>query len=306
MAVNGYNFNVATRGGTNLAHLNVASILGAHKFDMLRKQVEGSGLDVFCASETWLKEDTNSGLLTIKGYNHTRLDRLWRETSQSKEVKKGGGLICYVSNKVVMNDFRYAHLNSSSRDLEMQWVSLEFKNMRKIVIINVYRPPQGDYKNACKSIHNAIKEADLKDNAEIFLMGDFNINLFDKKSPMVRELESTTAFWGLKALISDSTRMGNVQGTLKGSCIDNIFSNSEVISEAQVLDWNFSDHLVVMAKRKRASVERGKVEFKGRSYRNYVKEDLQSALINDNWDDFYNTRDSEQCWNFLENRIRSY
>ena len=41
------------RGGLNIAHLNVASILGAKKFEMLSKQVELSHFQVFCASETW-------------------------------------------------------------------------------------------------------------------------------------------------------------------------------------------------------------------------------------------------------------
>ena len=40
--------------GLKIAHLNVASILGAHKFEMMKVQVKDSNLDVFCASETWL------------------------------------------------------------------------------------------------------------------------------------------------------------------------------------------------------------------------------------------------------------
>ena len=40
--------------GLNMAHLNVASIRGAHKFEMLRLQLEQSTLHVFCASQSWL------------------------------------------------------------------------------------------------------------------------------------------------------------------------------------------------------------------------------------------------------------
>ena len=53
---------------------------------------------------------------------------------------------------------------------------------------------------------------------------------------MVKELESTTSFWGLKAHINGNTRLVIVEGRIKGSCIDNIFSNSEGISEARVLE----------------------------------------------------------------------
>ena len=140
--------NTPTVGGINVAHLNVASILGAHKFEMLKKQVESSELDVFCLSETWLKEEVHNGLVTIDGYNHARLDRQWKDDPQNAEAKRGGGLICYVCCKVEMNEYRYAHLNGSCRDLGMQWISLEILNLRRIVLTNVYRPPQGDYKAA--------------------------------------------------------------------------------------------------------------------------------------------------------------
>ena len=82
-----------------------------------------------------------------------------------------------------MSEFRYSHLNQSNKDLEMEWIMLDIKNMRKVlmVLINVYIPPQGSYKTACKQLLDAIKGADLKENAEIFLLGDFNINLKDNK-----------------------------------------------------------------------------------------------------------------------------
>ena len=123
---------------------------------------------------------------------------------------------------------------------------------------------------------------------------------------MTKELESTATFWGLKALIADSTILGNNLENIKGSCIDNISSNSEVIPEARVLDWNFSDHLAVMVKRKRVRTNSEKVEFKGRSYRNYSREELQGSLINDNWEQFYNSRDPILCSDILEDRIRAY
>ena len=205
-----------------------------------------------------------------------------------------------------MNEFRYEDLNCSCRDLEMQWVSLEAKNMRRVVIINIYRPPQGDYKKACKLIHEAIKNANLKDNVEIFLMGDFNINWRDKKSLATRELESTVTIWGLKPQITSSTRLGLLNGIVKSSCIDNIFTNSGDILLTKILDWNFSDHLLVAVKRKRVKVRAKKVAFKGRSYRNYVREDLQEELVRMNWEQYFESQDPVLCWEIMENRIRDY
>ena len=48
--------------------------------------------------------------------------------------------------------------------------------------------------------------------------------------------------------------MGTEEGNVKGSCTDNIYTSSDAVEGSGVLDWNFSDHLVVMAKRKRKKV----------------------------------------------------
>ena len=137
-------------------------------------------------------------------------------------------------------------------------------------------------------------------------MGDFNINWQDKKSPATRELGTTVSIWGLKPQISGSTRLGLMNGVIKSSCIDNIFTNSGDIIQTKVLDWNFSDHLLVAVKRKRIKVKAKKVSFKGRSYRNYIKEDLQEELARANWEEFYESRDPVLCWEVIENRIRGF
>ena len=291
--------------GLKIAHLNVASILGAHKFEMMKIQVEKSNLDVFCASETWLNPGIPDNLIGIQGFNVARLDRERKNNPGDANVKKGGGLICYTKHSITMNEFRYACLNQSNQDLEMQWVSLDMKKMRKIILINVYRPPQGDYKAACKLIHEAIGKADLKDNVEIFLLGDFNINFRNKTLPSTRELTNIAENWGLKQLITENTRFGVNEEHLKGSCIDNIFSNSDQIAESRVLDWNFSDHLVVAVRRKKAALSQTKVEFKGRSYKSYSREDFHE-LVNSNWDRFYESLDPSHCWDIMLSRIRSY
>ena len=146
----------------------------------------------------------------------------------------------------------------------------------------------------------------MKDNVEVFLMGDFNINWKDKKSPMVKELDLTTSLWGLKAMFRDDTRIGVSMGEVKGSCIDNIFTNSEFILKARILNWNYSDHLVVAVKRKRQRVTLEKVEFEGRSYKNYVREELQRGLVQEDWRLFYEARDPSECWEILEVKLRGY
>ena len=88
---------------------------------------------------------------------------------------------------------------------------------------------------------------------------------------------------------------------LRSSCIDNIFTNSGEIHMLKILDWNISDYLVVAIKRKRVRIKGNKVELKGRSYRNYVRETRQEELVICDWDAFFETRDPSISFNRLSN-----
>ena len=119
----------------------------------------------------------------------------------------------------------------------MQWIALDLKNVRPMVVINVYRPPQGDYKTCCKLITEAFMTANLKDNTEIYLMGDFNIDFEGRKSPAVRELEFTTKSLNLTQLITSPTRYYFREGNRRHSKLDLIFSNSEFVNAARVVEY---------------------------------------------------------------------
>ena len=119
----------------------MASILGAKKFVMMQQQVKLGELHVFGVSKYWLNDRVPTDLVSIEGFNVARLDRSWREKPGDQSAKRGGGLLCYDREHLVMNEFRFEHLNESTKDLEMQWVLLEIKEMRNLVMINIYRQP---------------------------------------------------------------------------------------------------------------------------------------------------------------------
>ena len=71
------------------------------------------------------------------------------------------------------------------------------------------------------------------------------------------------------------------------------------------MDVNLSDRLAIFCSRKKTKEVIEKVDFKGRSYRNYIKEDFQYGLINSYWNDFYTSTDPNICWDIMETIIRS-
>ena len=89
----------------------------------------------------------------------------------------------------------------------------------------------------------------------------------------------------------------------KESCIDNIYSNSDVIRNSGTLDWNFSDHQAVFVNRKKTFEKLSKKKFKGRSYKNYNKETFQDILRNFSWNEFFIEEDPDVCWSIFINRI---
>ena len=194
-------------------------------------------------------------------------------------------------------------MNVSCKDLEMQWISVTPKNIRPLLIVNVYRPPQGDYKKCCELLVEAFGKADLKDNTEIYIMGDFNIDYTDTKSPPTKELSFTMKALGLTQVIKSPTRTQFRNGVEKSSLLDMIFTNSDYVKTASTLNLNLSDHLAVLVTRKKVWVKSKKVNFKGRSYKNYNKEAFQDRLSELNWDNFYRLDNPNILWDAIRKAI---
>ena len=301
------NGNLRMERGLHIAHLNVRSLVGGHKLDMLKHQIKESGIKIFTMSETWLTEAIPNKVIEIDGFETVRLDRSWRDGNEREkgDPKRGGGLACYIDKDYKYSEAMYKHLNVSCKDLEMLWVRLLIDNVRPIVIVTVYRPPQGSYLSCCEKINEAFDRADLKDNTDIFLLGDFNINYNDKTSPAYKELDFTTKSLGLRQLISSPTRTMHREGILTETTIDLLFTNSDQISDRGCLDLNISDHLGIWTTRRKLPVKANKINFKGRSYRRYDKQVFQESVKNANWEEFYNNNNPNLLWEFMYNIILS-
>ena len=286
--------------GLHFVHLNVRSIQSKGKFENLKIEILKSNAHIITLSETWLSKNIDSKLLHIPGFNFFRVDRNWSENGKS--TKKGGGLGIYIKEGIDYNDLKFSDNNMSTSDIEMQWVEIKIRNMRKIILINVYRPPGGTYKSFCESIYKSISNSSIKDNSDIFIMGDMNIDILDVNSPQKKELDNTMKKIGLMNINKSFTR----HSKNKNSCIDLIFSNSDCIESHGLLDWNISDHMGIFLTRKKKKMINKKTNFEGRSYKNYIKEDFQWSLINEKWNQFYLLDDVNEAWLYMKSIITKH
>ena len=124
---------------------------------------------MFSLSETWLHDKFDTFMVNIKGYNAFRQDR----NSFNSGKKRGGGLITYI--KDTLDVYVQEANNTSTKDLEVQWLRIARHNSKNILLANVYRPPTGKLNLAIKTLDKDIKS--LKNpNEEMIILGDFNVD----------------------------------------------------------------------------------------------------------------------------------
>ena len=132
-------------------------------------------------SETWLTDNIPDSMLYVPGYHLIRLDRRW--LNLRGQVKKGGGVCCYINNDLKFSYLELNELNCSNQNGEILHVIIEQPFIKKCIIINVYRPPQGNVDLFTEKIIDNITDLNIKyPNAEIILLGDFNLNTLTKNS----------------------------------------------------------------------------------------------------------------------------
>ena len=264
--------DVCMAKGMHLAHLNIRSLV--NKWEIFKTQFIESNLHFIGLSETWLNEKIPSDILKLSDeYTLIRNDRNWTEEGANMP-KKGGGVAIYVRNNLKFSETNFKHLNSNSKDIESQWITISLPNSKPLLIGNIYRPPQGNVDAFIQVLENVLNEID-SNKFELYMMGDVNIDMLDKLGEAYRKITTFTKSMGLCQLIKNPTRYS----TARNSLLDICFTNSDYIQRSGVCDINLSDHQMILITRKKVKVPKKKCTFTGRSYRNYSKIDFQAEIV---------------------------
>ena len=161
--------------------------------------------------------------------------------------------------------------------------------------------PQGNIDNFIEKVLNNITYLNNKyPNAEIIMLGDFNLNLIDKNSDDARHVKWIEQATGLKQYNDGITRYSN-----NNSCIDLLFTNMINNFSVNILDLNISDHQFIHINRAHVPKEKSKLEFISRSYKNYDQNVLQNNLLAKNWNVLYTNNDVNQTWDIMLTNIMS-
>ena len=237
-------------------------------------------------------------MIDINGYTILRQDRSWGQVG-NLGPKKGGGVCVYIKNNYNYSDSKLSWLNRSDNNIEIQWILLKPSNQRNIVIANLYRPPQRNIKVFLETL-TMLNEVDT-DKQDVFLIGDVNIDYNSNDDVHTKTLKDFIRSNGLTQLISVSTRCTEN----RKSCLDMIITNSDLIAISGVIDVNVSDHDMVFATRKKITSPTEKIEFSGRSYRNYDPARFKQLIRESNWDLFDHANDPDSAWRCMLQNIRT-
>ena len=140
-------------------------------------------------------------------------------------------------------------------------------------------------------LEGCLEDFDLP-NKDVYIFGDINIDVLDKKHDSTKKLTELLSQTGLTNYIREPTRF-----TIgRNSCLDHIYSNSTKVFTSGVLDVNISDHEMVYIVHKKLKSSNVSGDFKGRSYRNHNRERFVNDLTHQDWGRFFETTDPNQLW----------
>ena len=231
-------------------------------------------------SESKLDDSVFDNEISIEGYKLLRADR----------TRNGGGVACYIKSEL-----GYNHRKDFSTDIENIFFDILLPNSKPILVGIIYRPP--DQSGFLGKLTEAIKNTEKFDEQEVYILGDFNINLLSKETLCMRKPIYYTEFWslhGLRQSIAGPTRITESTSTL----LDHILTNSvDRVSQSGILEIGLSDHMLTYCTRKitrKKHFEHKYIQI--RSLKNYTQENYIQALKETNFPDYSNFNSVDEAY----------
>ena len=212
--------------GLNIGHVNVYH-LGNKTHDICRL-LDDNGLHVLGLTETRLNLQPDEQI-AISGYTFFRKD---------KEKTGQHGLGIYISDNVLNYIIRRKDLESEN----METIWIEFRKCPKdtpLLISFMYRNGASDFTWYDDFFSMMINAYNKHPNANILLLGDFNLDLLKPHIPW----HSTFSQFGLKQLVDKPTRIAKKGDSISSTLLDHIYSNdSNRVSNLNLSKIRISDH----------------------------------------------------------------
>ncbi|KAI5704998.1 hypothetical protein M8J75_010946 [Diaphorina citri] len=232
-------------------------------------------VEMLCMSETRLSE-TEMKNINLEGFSLM--------SCYKRDTMEGGGVAIFVRDSL-LSDFEELKLKTQPCDLHFEFCAVENKKSNSVFIC-VYRSnnPRSNLMTFLEKLDMLLGEVHTRN---IFLMGDFNINIL-VLSPVTAEFTGILNSFNLVPLINAHTRVTDSSAT----CIDNIFTNvctDTDISRPLNLKSGLSDHHCQLVTIVLSEPPPKIKKFQSRSFTLENKARFSEKLLDENWAEVYNT-----------------
>ena len=287
--------NVFRSKGIHLIHLNVNSLLP--KIDEIRYIAERTKAAVIGKSESKLDESIFQSEIQIDNYDLLRCDR----------NRNGGGVACYIRS-----DISYVQKDFFPNVIENIFFEILLPKTSPITVSIMYRPPSQT--NFLEILNMTFEKVDV-DKKEIYILGDFNINMYHNNRYIVRDGNTISSKFlshdiknyhqfctmhGLKQLIQSPTRVTCSTSTL----IDHILTSAPSrVSQKGVINVGVSDHQLIFCTRKISRIKTGGDHkyLNFRSLKNYTADYYKETLKQVDFPNYENFGDVNEAYsNFFQ------
>ena len=207
--------------GLHFLHININSLLP--KIDELKCIANKTKAAIIGITESKLDHIVPDLEVNLSGYDILRCDR----------NRNGGGVACYIRKDLCFNT---RALNS--KEIENIIFDILLPKSKPVTIGVFYRPP--NQANFMELIVKSFSLLNLKDN-EIYLLGDFNINLLQKRKYVLNRKGMAVCQGAVHTLINKYLKMCQ------------IFSLKQLITCPTRVTWNTSsliDHILTNSSEK--------------------------------------------------------
>ena len=272
----------------SIFHVNTRSLCKI--FDQLQSVLSSVGLVFDLIGITETKQQTEKDFIT-----NVDIDDYHLYTQPSKGA--AGGVAIYANNK--LNHFRREDLDTVNDEFESIWIEIRNNKGKNFLCGCAYRHSNSDISNFIDYVESTFTKFN-KDKYNVFLMGDFNIDLlqYDSHSYTNDFVNSMISLFFFRPYILQPSRVTDHSATI----IDNIFSN---ITDFETLSGNITalvaDHFALFLLIKKCYISYKSCRYSTYDCSNFAKEKFihdfsllywsylhnHELSINDKFDNFY-------------------
>lgn len=249
--------------GFKVMGLNVRSLLP--KIDNMKLDLMDGEIDVVSCTETWLHSDIPMSLINIVNYKCYRFDRAVKRNDGRKKRAGWGGICVYLKTGVDVDEHIYSRFNMSNSDGEIYCLKLTNGGSRAMVLISIYRPPNGKFKALYEKLHEIILELSKLHRTDVICLGDFNIDWLKRNDSRVNQLTALKRKCNLIQSVTMPTRVSATSTSL----IDLLFQNVQNVSFTNIVSYALSDHNPIVLCKKATKRSCKSIKFKERAYRDF-------------------------------------